>query len=42
MIRSENEAFQALTEEETVQLLKLHRKYVTALRKSMSDGMQKE
>lgn len=42
MIRSENEAFQALTEEETIQLLNLHRKYVTALRKNMSDGMQKE
>lgn len=42
LICSENEAFSALTEDEIVQLLSLHRKYVKALRKCMSDGMQKE
>ena len=42
LIQSENEAFSALTEEETTQLLSLHRKYVKALRTSVLDGIQKE
>ena len=42
LIQSENEAFSALTEEETTQLLSLHRKYVKALRTNVLDGMQKE
>ena len=42
LIRSENEAFGALTQEEISQLLVLHRKYVTALRKNISGGICKE
>lgn len=42
LIQAENAAFSVLTEEENFRLLALHRKYVTALRRHMSERGFKE